>query len=197
MSDITVFSFEYLMGRWRPTIGDPTFMGWFTVGSYYACAVIALLAALINKNIERRSFFFWSMVCVIMLLLGINKQFNVQSLITEMGRQIARAYGWLDQRGTVQFWLIIVLGSSSAAMLLWFTIAMNELLRRFTLAFTGLLFLISFIIIRAVSLHSFDMVIQSSFLSIKMNWLFELTGIYMVGVAGFKECFQARKRKPS
>ena len=28
--------------RWEPTIGDPTFMGWFTVAAY---AVAALLAA--------------------------------------------------------------------------------------------------------------------------------------------------------
>jgi hypothetical protein len=30
----SLWSLEYLMGRWQPAIGDPSFMGWFTVAAY-------------------------------------------------------------------------------------------------------------------------------------------------------------------
>lgn len=47
---VSYWSLEYLLGRWRPTIGDPGFMGWFTVGSYFACAIVALIAVLSHRT---------------------------------------------------------------------------------------------------------------------------------------------------
>jgi hypothetical protein len=183
------------MGSWQPTIGDPTVMGWFTVGSYYACSLVAFVAALTDKDVERKSFFFWCGVGFLMILLAVNKQYDIQSLFTEMGRQIARAQGWMDQREIVQFWFIMVFGASATVALLLFSIVMRDLFRRFILAFSGLFFLLAFLVIRAVSIHSFDMIIQFKYLGVKMNWLFELTGIYVTGAAGFKEILQAKRVK--
>ncbi len=195
MDTISIWSIEYLMGSWQPTIGDPTPMGWYTVVSYYACSLVAFAAAWINKNVERKSFFFWCGAGFLMILLGINKQFDIQSLFTEMGRQMARAQGWMDQRESVQFSFIMVFGISAVSAFLLFSIVMRDLFGRFRLAVSALFFLLGFIIVRAVSIHSFDMIIQFKYLGVKMNWLFELTGIYLIGAAGFKEFIQAKRVK--
>jgi hypothetical protein len=55
------------------------------------------------------------------------------------------------------------------------------------LAFIGIFFLLSFVFIRAASFHHFDAFRELSFLGIKMNWVLELTGIYLVCLAGLKE----------
>jgi len=65
-------------------------MGWFTVFSYFACSLAAFFASRAARDAERRAFLFWSAICLLMIFLGINKQLDLQSLFTEVGRQIAR-----------------------------------------------------------------------------------------------------------
>jgi hypothetical protein len=173
-------SLEYWMGRWHPAIGDPSFMGWFTVGAYVACAVLAFFAARAHLPNDRRPFVFWSMVSMLMLVLAINKQLDLQTLLTEVGRQIARYQGWMEQRRVVQFWFIVLLSFLAIAGFLGSAFFLRIGFRRFTLAFIGLFFLLSFIIIRAASFHHVDEILHTRILHLKMNWILELSGISIV-----------------
>ena len=38
--------------RWQPNIGDPTFMGWFTVFAYLLVAFLCLLCAFKNRQLR-------------------------------------------------------------------------------------------------------------------------------------------------
>ena len=189
----SLWSLEYLIGQWRPTIGDPDFMGWFTVGSYFVCAILSLIAAFGNRIADRRAASFWRMVGVLMILLGINKQLDLQSLFTEIGRQIARAQGWMDQRRIVQLWFIVAFGTAALASFFLFVRIKRDLFGRFKLAFTGLFFLLSFIVIRAAGFHHFDVMLGFRLFGAKMNWLLELTGIYLIFIAGLQEFMWLRK----
>ena len=124
-----------------------------------------------------------------MILLGINKQLDLQSLFTEVGRQIARAQGWMDHRGIVQFWFIVTFGTTAMGAFVLVVIIMKDLFRRFALAFTGLFFSLSFIIIRASSFHHFDKMFGLKFFELKINWLLELIGIYLIFLGEFKDIF--------
>jgi hypothetical protein len=180
------------MGRWRPTIGDPSFMGWFTVGSYFACAILSLISAFSTQTADRRSFFFWRLVGLLMILLGINKQLDLKSLFTEVGRQIARAQGWMDHRRVVQFWFIVVFVTATIGAFLLFVTFKRDLFRQFMLAYIGLFFLLCFIVTRAASFHHFDQMLGLRLFGSKMNWLLELTGIYAIVLAAFKEIILLR-----
>jgi hypothetical protein len=184
---------DYLMGNWQPRIGDPSFMGWLTVASYFACAMIAWVVALSARHRGGRTFRFWSVIFFLMILLGINKQLDLQSLFTEVGRQIAIAQGWMVRRRVVQFWFIVAFGTAAIAGALSFAILMRRLFRRFRLAFMGLFFLTAFIVIRAVSFHHVDMMLRYRFFGARMNWVLELTGIYLIAIAGYKEIIQMKK----
>ena len=162
-------------------------MGWFTVGSYFACAILSFILALTKQHADRRSFLFWGMIGLVMVILGINKQLDLQSLFTEVGRQVARAQGWMDQRRIVQFWFIVAFGTAALGGFLLFAIIRWDLFRRFMLAFTGLFFLLSFLVVRAAGFHHFDVMLGFRFFGAKMNWLLELTGIYLIIGAGLKE----------
>jgi len=190
-----IWSFEYLVGQWRPTIGDPTIMGWFTVASYFLCALMALSLAYRDRSDDRKSFSFWLVIGMIMILLGINKQLDLQSLLTEIGRQIARAQGWMDQRRVVQLVFIVIFTSASMTAFVWLTAKFRDVLKRFLLAFSGLFFLLSFIIIRAASFHHVEEMLDFRLVGVRMNWIFELTGIYLILAAGFKETILATMRK--
>ena len=181
------WSLEYLMGGWRPTIGDPSFMGWFTVGSYFGCAILSFIVALLSQKVTRGSFFFWGMISLFMIMLGINKQLDLQSLLTEVGRQIAKSQGWTDERRIVQFWFVVAFGTSAMIAFLLFVFTTRNLFRQHILIFIGLFFLLSFIIIRAASFHHIDVILRFEFFGVRMNWVFELAGIYSIVVADLKE----------
>jgi hypothetical protein len=53
---------------------------------------------------------------------------------------------------------------------------------------------LSFVIIRAAAFHHFDEVIQYDLHGIKMNWVLELAGIYMIILAGLKEIIASTMR---
>jgi hypothetical protein len=155
-------------------------MGWFTVGAYMACAVLAFWAARPRPGNDRRPVFLWACVGLLMVLLAINKQLDLQTLLTEIGRQIARHQGWMEQRRSVQFWFIVGFSLLAAAGFLGFAFFMRNWFRRFMLAFIGLFVLLSFIIIRAASFHHVDQFLDVRILHLRMNWILELSGIFIV-----------------
>jgi hypothetical protein len=183
MSTSAIWSLEYLTGRWHPTIGDPTIIGWFTVGAYLACAALAFWTAWPHSRHDRQPFFFWIGVGLLMILLAINKQLDLHTLLTELGRQIARYQGWMDQRRMVQFWFIAGFSTLAAVVFVGAVLFMRNRLRRFMLAFIGLFFLLSFIIIRAASFHHIDQILSTRILHLRMNWILELSGIFSVMAA--------------
>jgi hypothetical protein len=50
-----------------------------------------------------------------------------------------------------------------------------------------MLFLLTFIVVRAISFHHFDMFISTRVLGVRMNWVLELTGVFLVSLAAARE----------
>jgi len=141
----------------------------------------------LNQTGSRRSCFFWSLIGLLIIFLGVNKQIDLQSLFTEVGRQIANAQGWIDQRWIAQSWFIVPSGTTALVAFLPFAIIMRGLFRRFMLAFIGLFFLFSFIFLSAVSFNHFDQIPGWTPLGARIYWGLELIGIYFILVAGIRE----------
>jgi hypothetical protein len=83
-------------GRWEIGIGDPTPLGWITVAAYAAAAVLAWR----NAGAARRTAVphsFWIALTALMLALGINKQLDLQTWLSQAGRDLAIAQGWWEQ----------------------------------------------------------------------------------------------------
>src|SRR5256885_2005164 len=87
--------------NWTPGIGDPTLAGWLTVALYLVGAVLcwrlARQAGLENavRSRERRT---WRAISVLFLALGINKQLDLQTALTEAGRVLAHYQGGYEHR---------------------------------------------------------------------------------------------------
>ena len=188
---------------WRPGIGDPTFLGWFTVFAYFAAAVPCLLVWRHEQNVLRdplmaRSAAFvrphvWLGLAILLALLGINKQLDLQSAIGWYGRRMATAQGWYEYRRIVQaiFVLSVALGcATGAAALAWY---LRSSLRRYLPALLGTLFLLGFIVIRAASFHHVDVALADDSAGIRFNGIFELGGI--AAVAGAALVILKRERR--
>ena len=82
-------------GRWEPGIGDPTVFGWMTVGGYLAASVLCWRAAAADKRSQRcardgRAVVFWCAMAVLVLGLGINKQLDLHTGLTQVARRTAQ-----------------------------------------------------------------------------------------------------------
>ena len=124
------------VGAWSPGIGDPNVMGWITVVAYltaaYLCFVVhrswlasagpavkgriwgPVALALLGQRRRLaalpeavRMSALWKALAIGLLLLGINKQLDLQTALTEIGRILAAKQGWYERRQRVQIDFII------------------------------------------------------------------------------------------
>jgi hypothetical protein len=175
---------------WRPEIGDPSVIGWITVVAY---AVATMCCASAARRVDRASPGAvadrkkWMMVAAVMASLCVNKQLDLQSLLTDLARVLARHQGWYEERREVQkVVLLTVLAVSCGgftAVILWF--------RRFwaqnLMLLIGLVILLFFVAERAISFHHLDQLLRTQFIGVNMNWFLELSAIALITAAAVRE----------
>lgn len=182
--------------EWHPQIGDPTPMGWITVICYFGAAILAAMMAsrvrpVLLKNSEYKDYFhFWSFLGVMLLLMGINKQLDLQTLFTDIGRSVALSQGWYEARRGFQFVFVFVMGIVGLTISAWIAFRFRHVVHKYRSAMIGLGFLVTFILIRAVSFNHIDQFIDWDPGGFRMNWLLELGGIAFIDISainGLKE----------
>ncbi len=171
------------LASWSPKIGDPTVMGWLTVVAYLLCALIAgrvLTAVTFPAQTARREQLFWGALMFLMLALAINKQLDLQSFLTAIGRCDAKAQGWYGERRLIQReFIFVLLGLILLSGAVLFHV-MRRTLPRTGLPLLGLVLVAGFVLVRAVSFHHVDDLINTRALGIRMNWVLELSGLVLI-----------------
>ena len=174
--------------RWSPGLGDNHPMGWLTVLVYLVAAIMSARAALAlsrrggagEQGATRRERSFWWIACAILAVLAVNKQLDLQSLLTMVGRCHASLAGWYENRRDVQRAFIWVVAGGGAVLLILLTVLLRGILGRVWLALLGLGFVCGFVVIRAASFHHMDVLIGSTAMGLRVNWLLELPGPLLV-----------------
>jgi hypothetical protein len=183
--------------RWRPQIGDPSIMGWLTVVAYGAAAALCFFAAFrhpisVDTAEARRGRRIWFSVALLMVFLCINKQLDLQSLITDVGRALANREGWYAQRRIVQRWFVLavaIAGTVTLAVLAW---RLRAFFRERILLLVGLTLLLTFIVIRAASFHHVDVLIMSRVFGLRINWILELGGIALIALGTARSILRSK-----
>jgi hypothetical protein len=179
---------EGWIGRWSPGIGDPTLLGWFTVAAYLAAALLCLRASRVaqeerSAGAQHSSQKFWSVGAMGLFGLGVNKQLDLQSAFTELGRFLAKEQGWYDDRRTVQLAFIAVVLAAALIGLGWLVRVSWKDVRRLWLAIVGAAGLAAFVAVRASSFHHVDILLGEQLLGLRWNGWLELGGIACLAVA--------------
>ncbi len=175
-------------GHWRFEIGDPTVVGWITVAFYFVASFLALRQAWALYHLppafpgRYRNMAFWGLLTLALLFLGFNKQFDLQSLLTSVGRNLALRQGWYSRRHEVQIAFIAAIALSGLTGLLGGLWLLQGNLLRYRLVLTGIAMLLSFILIRAASFHKVDHFLGWSPGGIRMNWLLEIGALLCINV---------------
>lgn len=133
----------------------------------------------------------WLVVAGLLFALGVNKQLDLQSAVTELGRVMAHSQGWYEQRRTVQvvfIGVVALLGALGLGGVVWLA---RGHLSDFRMALGGMVFLGCFVVARASSFHHVDVLIHTDVFGVELNWVFELTGIALVAIAAGRRLWKA------
>ncbi|MEO0820618.1 MAG: hypothetical protein AAF074_09365 [Pseudomonadota bacterium] len=185
--------------RWSPEIGDPSAMGWATVAGYFAAAMLALAVAArpgrFPAESRRREALFWAGMVLVLLALGINKQLDLQSFATAIGRCVAQAGGWYEARRPVQLAAVLALAGAVCLGGLGLALLLRGTLARNGLALAGLVALGGFVLVRAVGFTHVDRLINLDLAGLRVNWVLEL-GAIALAAAGARRALARAPAAP-
>jgi len=168
---------------WRLRIGDPTLLGWLITIAYFTAAVAAAVTAVKAGQQpvpeHRRPRRVWWLVAALLFALALNKQMDLQSLLTAIGRSVARHQGWYAKRRTVQLWFVVFAcgGTVLGLGLGWH--ALGRFWRDEWLLFSALVLTAVFVIARIASFHHVDRLLGMRVGDARVAQALELTAIVL------------------
>jgi len=167
---------------WSLAKGDPSTAGSLTVIAYFATAAFCWWlstrrGSYIGEQLrENRQ---WRFISTILFVLGVNKTFDLLSMITGLLRDSAWSYDWYEQRHKPQMVVIILLVIIASMIVLSF-VRLRQYHLVYRISFAAIIWLCFFVILRAISIHETDALISIRFYGLRMNWVLELGGIVFV-----------------
>ena len=173
-------------------------MGWATVAVY---ALAALLAAFVARaapfpaRSRGRERAFWGLMALALACLAVNKELDLQSFLTALGRCMANAQGWYEERQAVQIGFVLALVAATGAAFALLLALLRGTWRRSLLPLLGLAFVSGFVLVRAVGFHRVDRLIGLELLSVRANWVLELAGPLLISAVALWLLVAGRQRR--
>jgi hypothetical protein len=167
-------------GRWVPGIGDPTIFGWLTVGCYLFAAAMAVsnLPRAVRLSFSEKVF--WIVLSAGLFFLSINKQLDLQSWFTQIGRDLAVQQGWYESRRFVQVTFIAALFVAGIALLAAMRSTLAMKWRAYSLVCLGIAGLVVFVLVRAATFHNIDGLLGTNLAGLSVNFLLEMGSIIVI-----------------
>ena len=169
------------IGPWSPGIGDPTPIGWLTLllyalGAWQCYRLATRHAGLLGQNEAT----LWWILALGLTALGINKQLDLQTALTEFARSLAYQEGWYEKRREVQVLFIYAVAALAGCTAIALAFLARKAPFATLVAIAGSACLLAFVAMRAASFHHFDRFIGSEYLGLRMNWILEMGGICII-----------------
>jgi hypothetical protein len=175
--------------NWSPGIGDPTALGWLTVVLYFLTAWLCwrMVERLRSHHREGRpEINTWRAISVLFMLLGINKQLDLQTAFTELCRVLAHKQGWYPQRLSIQLAFIVLVALICLGAALFLVFRSSQAVWPNWLAVLGTILVLGYVFVRASSFHHIDQFIGRELIGMRWNWILEIGGIALVLFASLR-----------
>lgn len=144
---------------WHAGISDPTLLGWLTV-----LISIVAVARCIQKSKESKHFGgnyqFWLYLAVFLLLLGINKQLDLQVWFAQTLQNRARTYGWHGYMQSLFAVGFSILAVGILLAMLRFRLYLASSWRNYKIAWAGIFLLLMLVLIQISSTKDADILIN-------------------------------------
>jgi len=173
-------------------LGDHSFFGWMTVLFYFFATIRTTIKAKLTY-LNKENCYFWLSITILLIFLGINKQLDLQSNLTDWLRASAKAHGWYEQRRSYQMLFVSLMGVAIPLLLVSLRLFLYQSWQRYQLTWVGIVLLLIFVIVRAASFHHVDIVFYKTVGSIRYYQALEMMAISIIIVGTF---FENKKIRP-
>ena len=184
------------MAHWWKEFGDNDVLGWATTLAYFVVAILCFRAA---RAIRRQRAAQmppalpsdsarpadWTIIGVGVLLLGINKQLDLQILARDTGLALVKAAGFDENRRWVGRLFVLVLSVAVLSVLARSARHLRAARRGHTLTLIGLTLLACFLIVRAAGYLPFLSGFNVRYKDV-LHVVLELGGLAFVGVSAWR-----------
>jgi len=191
MSGCTQYEFDH---TWTPAILKAGPAGWALLALYGVVLAAALFRAVKEAqalHFDKKKIRFWLVVAGVLLALLVNRLFDLQSVLTVIGRCAAIHEGWYSGRRGVQEWLVAGVFVSGAFAAVAGALSLRPQSRADRWAVVGLAVLIFLVAARAVSLHAIDHFLRRSIAGLTINGLLEGAALVLVLVTASNGVFRS------
>ena len=168
---------------------DRTTFAWVIVVLYFGAAGAAILARSVAESRERH---FWLATALLLILLGLNKELDLQLMLTEVARKYSKAAGLYEQRRLMQGVFLLALSAMGAVTLAILIGWLRGSSKWVKAAAAGIVLLFTFVVVRAGSFHHIDQWVTIDIGGLRSGWLLELAGILVIGASAL--AFTRRQR---
>ncbi|MES2468020.1 MAG: hypothetical protein V4675_12010 [Verrucomicrobiota bacterium] len=179
--------------NWKPGIGDPSLIGWLAVLGYFLtaglCGWVACRLGRGKGNPQRKA---WVILTLVLVVLGINKQLDLQGLLMEWARIFANRQGIYEKRRVLQVIFLGLLAMGSLTVLfLWFWMNRHHW-REQGWMLLGSVFLVAFVLVRAASFHHFQDFLAFPIGGVRLHRVIELAAIAWLAASALKRLRELR-----
>lgn len=188
-----------MIEQWWSSHGDPTVLGWFTVFAYgLATALCVRVAVKVPRELapidQDNHRLVWFILGTIMLVLGINKQLDLQLLLWLVARSWLRTAGWQEYRQVIQVGSMLAMAGLGFVGLVFFTWLSRDSFRQRRLAIVGVGLTSLFVLVRAISLHGVDTMLGWSLAGLTLSKVLENAGIFLVIIGAVQSMRSPQKQ---
>jgi hypothetical protein len=164
-------------------IGDPTFGGVlvtvaYFVAGWFALAVARCVPTLLDES--RRERWVWVAIAAFCLLMGINKQADLQTLLSAMGRQLVASGGWYERRRVVQVAFVLAFAVAGLVVAVAAIIMAIRTSRAALGAVVGAGLLLGFATLRAAEIHHLSETIGEPPWLVRFGFVLEVAGVGVI-----------------
>ncbi len=177
---LNMVSKGYKTGLWKDKRGDNSFSGWVVTLWYIFCSLFLLYFLLRLPAVPWRERIFWYVVCAAVVFLAINKQLDLQMLVTDVLRTAAREYQVYTVRKSFQIRVVSLFASLGLSFLLLLLSVLRNFHKSLYLAVAGVSCLFSFLVLRLISYHGIDAVFSRRIGCFTLFETMEIAGGFLI-----------------
>jgi hypothetical protein len=152
-----------------------------------ASVVQCFADAPVSPASNRRERWLWWCVGAAVLLLGINKQLDLQTLLRDLGRAMAETEGWYGYRRLVQMGFVAATAVIALGTLILAGVRVRRTWRQHALLYAGVVILAGFVVLRVATFHHVRDSIEWSAPIRGARFLMEAAGIACIGVSAMMQ----------
>lgn len=168
-------------------IGDPGITGWINTIAYFIAVLLCVACArrsplrlpTANCFPERK---FWWALALVLLLLGFNKQLDLQSILGPLSEALLGSHEWDSIRPILQIIFVPVAAMTGILLFLYILFRTWGSWHHHALTLAGIGLIVFYICLRIAMFYFFGNIVPYEF-AWPHRWAYELAGIVLIAVS--------------